>query len=404
MPDKLRSVLTSRRAFATLAGMVVVVAGIPGLVGLPGPAVAASDTTPPVITIEIPPSTGTGVWDGWYPAPRTFVVRATDDGGVHRISYRLTGAQNGEREAASTEIEGRISAEGVTLITMTATDVAGNVATRTYGVGIDLTDPTIDIVDPGLVIEDEETRVTFSCADSGGAIVSCTAENRGQPFASGDPIYTGPGVHAVQVTAVDRVGRTGTASYNYHPQRRRTLTRAPEVTGSPRIGGTLRITNGTVTPPVDDTAIRSRWYVDEAQVAVGNELRLTPGHLGRTVRCEQTFSNFGYLTVTAPCRFAGGATGIKVLPAAWTVLQRPKVTGRFQAGRTLRAVPPRLSAPAAAHRYQWLRNGRPIRSATWATYKLGKADRGRRIAVRIVSTARDQQPLVAVSAAQRVRR
>ncbi|AIY18312.1 hypothetical protein GUY44_28615 [Pimelobacter simplex] len=387
-----------RRALATMLGVGVAVAG------LPAQALAAPDTTPPVITIEIAPSDGTGVWDGWYSQPQGFRVRASDDVDVARVSYRLTGAQTGEAESEGSQIDGTISAEGVTLITMKAIDSAGNVTTRTYGVGIDLTDPTIDFTSLGRVYEGEERRATFSCADPGGAIVSCTALHRGQPFASGDPIYTGNGFHSLVVRAVDRVGRTTTWNSSYNVVARRAIAKRPTVSGSPRAGGKLRITDGTVTPEVGNTSITSSWYVDDTLIAEGTELVLTSSHVGKNVRCAQTFKYVGYEEVTAPCAFADGGSTVKVLPAAWRLLQRPAVAGKARAGRTLRAVAPRLSAPAAAHRYQWLRDGRPIKSATRATYKTRKADRGKRISVRVVSTARDQQPLVSVSPARRLQR
>jgi hypothetical protein len=386
------------------AAMVAVVGTGVAVAGVPAHALAAPDTTPPVITVEILPSQGTGVWDGWYRAPTTFRVQATDTAGIARVSYRLTGAQTGEAEADNSQIVGEISTEGVTLITMTATDPFGNVASRTYGVGIDLTDPTVEITGLGLVLEGEERRGTFTCADPAGAIVACTATHGGRPFASGDLIDTSFGIKSLFVTAVDRVGRTKLTALAYSPLRVQTVTKRPAVSGSPRVGGTLRITSGAVTPTTATSHHASRWYIGDQRIAEGAELRLTPEHLGKNVRCEQTFTNQGHLDVTAPCTFAGSGSSVKVLPAAWRLLQRPAVTGKARAGRTLRAVAPQLSAPAATHRYQWLRNGRPIKSATRAIYKTRKADRGKRISVRVVSTARDQQPLVSASPARRVQR
>jgi len=265
---------------------------------LPAQALAASDTTPPVIDVEILPSQGTGVWDGWYRAPMAFRIKATDVAGVARVFYRLTGAQTGEAETESSQIEGTISAEGVTLITMKATDPFGNVATRTYGVGIDLTDPTAEIIGLGLVLEGEEHRVTFTCADPAGAIVACTAKNDGRPFTSGDLIDTSFGIRQLAVTAVDRVGRTKTTPYAYSPLRVQTITKRPAVSGSPRVGGTLRITSGAATPTTATSYHVSRWYIGDRRIAEGVDLRLTPEHLDQSVRCEQTFINQGHLQVT----------------------------------------------------------------------------------------------------------
>jgi len=259
-----------RTALAAAVGLGVAVAG------LPGQALAAPGATPPVIHVDITPSHGTGVWDGWYSVPQTFRVRGTGEAGVSRVSYRLTGAQTGEAEAEGSQIEGEVRTEGVTLITMTATDPFGNVATRTYGVGIDLTDPTAEItgLGGGAILEGEERRATFSCADPGGAILSCTATNSNRPFASGDLIDTSFGIKQVVVTAVDRVGRTTTTRFAYGPLRRQTVTKNPAVSGSPRVGDTLRITSGTVTPTTAGTTSANQWYVDGKRVAEGDRLVL----------------------------------------------------------------------------------------------------------------------------------
>jgi hypothetical protein len=77
--------------------------------------------------------------------------------------------------------------------------------------------------------------------------------------------------------------------------------------------------------------------------------------------------------------------------------------GKAQTGKRLRAVLPQLTGPAASYSYQWLRGGKPIKKATTATYRIRKADRGRRLSVRVTASAPGRTDLVSVSPAKRVR-
>lgn len=75
-----------------------------------------------------------------------------------------------------------------------------------------------------------------------------------------------------------------------------------------------------------------------------------------------------------------------VAPLAMPSAQRkPKLTGVARVGRTLRVRRGTwLAAPT--FRYRWLRNGAPIKGATRTTYRLRRADRGRRIAARVTAS------------------
>ncbi len=473
-----------------------------GVTLLPAQASAFPDVTPPVIRFQIPESDGTGPWAGWYRDPVTFEVSASDPGGsgVVRISFRHTGAQTGEGSAGDERIGTTISAEGVTTVEVTATDAEGNVASLTYGIGVDLSGPTATAsgVAHNERLRGSERRVlTFSCGDAGGAIVNCTATNDGAPFTSGSPLATSTlGPHTVVVRAVDRVGRQqvttipyrvagpltvltlpgvagsptiarpGTTlrgtegtfspaadSWNFrwyadgtlvgtgttylvqlgdvgktismdvlalHPDHLDTVTAkvgsvevlsldfavtaAPAVSGSGKVGARLTLTDGVVTPQT--APAETRWRVDGAVVGGGSPLLLTRDHSGKRISCDQVFVRAGYARTAVPCVFPGGADGITVTASTppWKVVEATRVAGKAKVGKRLRAVLPRLSAPAATHRYQWLRNGKAIKNATAATYRVTKRDRGKAITLRVTSTAQGQPTLTSVSAPRRVRR
>ncbi|WP_436698874.1 hypothetical protein [Nocardioides sp. BYT-33-1] len=564
---------------------------------------ALAGTTPPVITVDVRASDGQGAWVGWYKDTVSAVLRATDDDGIARLSYRLTGAQNGEGSIAGALLPVTISAEGLTTIEITATDTAGNTATRSYGVGIDLTDPTAVVTGLNAGVPRGESRTAeYSCADPGGptsAIVSCVATHDGAPFSSGSRVDTSQaGEHTVDVTATDRVGNITRYTYPYrvtrytlvsppaiegdptsikvaqplrasggiveptpeqfiyewlidgrvvshenpfvpradhlgkrislrvfvsdagplfgnqtqtapvgdvlvkddlrvnkgpiivgaptttrpgqvlratdaefaptpssityrwyadgqqvgtgkeyavrpadvgkaiamdalagapHPNYLDTATtrvgqvqvlpnifqnpQSPAVTGTADVGGTLTITDGTVTPTTPPAS--SHWSVDGTTVATGTQLTLTRAHAGRVVTCHQTFKAPGYTDLTLPCTFPGGTTSVTIpgtrtggpgSDTAWTVTTPAGIKGKAKPGKTLRAVLPQLSTPAASHSYQWLRNNKPIKKATTATYKVRKTDRKRKITVRITATSPTGMVVVSTAKAVRVSR
>ncbi|MBM7518385.1 hypothetical protein [Nocardioides nitrophenolicus] len=571
----------------------------------PGPrADALTAATPPVITVDVRASDGQGAWVGWYKDNVSAVLRATDDDGIARLSYRLTGAQTGDGSIVGALLPVTISAEGLTTIEITATDTAGNTATRSYGVGIDRTDPTAGAVNLSResgVPRNENRAVDYSCADPGGpasAIVSCTATHDGIPFTSGSRIDTSQaGTHTLVVTAKDRVGRTALETVTYqitryaltrppmiegnptvikvgqqlrasvgfeptpgalnyawyidgvhasnqatftpagsHRGKRISLrvvcsdgppdfsnttrplptaeilvqddlqvTRQPTITGDPAtvrpgavltatdatftpipssityrwyadgqqvgtgreyrvqpvdagktiamdafavsadanyldtvsarvgsvkvgpnsfddqtspvvagiadVGGTLTITDGTVSPTTPPAG--SHWTVDGAVVATGNRFTLTRAHAGRVVACNQLFTRPGYADLVLPCTFPGGATSVTIpgtraggpgSDTAWTVTSPARIKGKAEPGKTLRAVLPQLTGPAASYSYQWLRNGKAIKKATTATYKVRKNDRKRKVTVRITATSPTGGVVVSTAKALRVSR
>ncbi|MCR1783864.1 hypothetical protein KVF89_15090 [Nocardioides carbamazepini] len=88
--------------------------------------------------------------------------------------------------------------------------------------------------------------------------------------------------------------------------------------------------------------------------------------------------------------------------AAIAALAPPKARGAAKVGKVLRATTGSWSTGVTSVRYQWLRNGRPIKKATKARYQVTRADRGRRLSVR-VTVQNGTSTGVATSKAKRVR-
>lgn len=583
---------------AVLAGATLIATAAPTVADPP----PGGDTNPPNIHLDLPPSP----WQGWYPGPVTVTLSANDGAGVEYFSYRLTGAQSGGEEAETGPFVVTIDQPGQTTIELEARDVNGNVATRRYGVGLDLADPLLTVggtLVPGAVLNRGDLRyLDYGCADAGTGLSSCAATLDGRPYSSGAAVDTSnTGTHTIGLTAVDRVGRTTQRTITYQvrvrpltvispprlvgdPTQARVgvpltatgavfeptpgyfiyhwyvdgvkvsdgdtftpreqdrgksvsvsafgslagpdydqtetaqvghlvvqqgqlrMSRAPGIDGAPTAvyaGEELRATPATFLPPA--AAVVYRWYADDQQVGVGTSyipgpgdvgrrisltatgthpdflelttertpavpvlanqfdlvappqvtgqvrvgqlltitgaevvptaqnvqnlwkigsqtvetdaprLTLTSAHAGLRLSCMQVFTKPGFDELRTPCTFPGGATEVAVPVVTqpepnpdpqpgWRLLGRATISGKPVTGRTLRAVPPRTSKPASRWRYQWLRNGRVIRGATAASYRVRRADRGDRIAVRVKAFAPKLPVLTTISKARRVRR
>jgi hypothetical protein len=60
------------------------------------------------------------------------------------------------------------------------------------------------------------------------------------------------------------------------------------------------------------------------------------------------------------------------------------VTGTFKSGKKVKATIVNAQVAGVKYSYQWLRNGKAIKGATKASYKLTKADKGKKISVKVI--------------------
>ena len=73
--------------------------------------------------------------------------------------------------------------------------------------------------------------------------------------------------------------------------------------------------------------------------------------------------------------------------------------GTLKVGKTLTALAPTSSPVATSVRFQWLRNGVAIKglAAKRAKYRLVRADRGKRISVRVTALAPGYAPVGSIA-------
>ncbi|MDQ6525757.1 hypothetical protein RB608_19230 [Nocardioides sp. LHD-245] len=196
----------------------------------------------------------------------------------------------------------------------------------------------------------------------------------------------------------------------------------PSVPEVPYVGEALTVTRAGLLP--DPQYVETLWTIDDTTRGdTGHRLLLTAELLGSRISCEQSYSHPGYRSVTLPCAFNAGNAGLPwvivqarpggpttptpttpTTDSAWMATTAAALKGRAEVGARLRVILPQLTAPASTYSYQWLRNGKPIKKAAKATYRIRKTDRGRKISVRVTAAAPHLPDLVSVSPAKRVRR
>ena len=181
-----------------------------------------ADTTAPTSTATLG---GTAGLDGWFTSAVTVDLTATDaDSGVDSITYQATGAQTIAATVPGDTASPVISTDGLTTLTFSATDTAGNVEpTQAINVKVDSGAPTVGepVVTPNPMAIGESAVISAQVSDatSGvwGAEWFLAAEDPDEGVGTQMSINSGvatatigaglePGVHTVKVRAQDQAG------------------------------------------------------------------------------------------------------------------------------------------------------------------------------------------------------
>ncbi len=152
----------------------------------------------------------------------------------------------------------------------------------------------------------------------------------------------------------------------------------PTITGAPRVGAPLQAATGTW---MSGVALGLQWYVGGVAVpgATGTSYTPRPADLGTTVHVAVTATRAGYPDVTT----TSADTATVALGTLAAV--KPTVTGKPTVGRTLTAHHGVWTAGTTFH-YAWFANGVAIKHATAPKLVLAKAQKGKRITVRVTGT------------------
>ncbi|MFD9413058.1 OmpL47-type beta-barrel domain-containing protein [Streptomyces sp. NPDC059989] len=176
-----------------------------------------ADTSAPATFATISPTPNSA---GWNTTSPTLVNIGALDGscgsGVQKITYSASGAQ----PIGSTDVPGAsaavaITTNGVTTVTYTATDAAGNTsAPQTITVRLDTAGPTITIVRPAAstYLYRQPVTASYSCTDVTSGVASCVGT-----VPNGSPINTSTlGSRTFTVNATDNATNPSTKSVTYN--------------------------------------------------------------------------------------------------------------------------------------------------------------------------------------------
>ncbi len=151
-------------------------------------------------------------------------------------------------------------------------------------------------------------------------------------------------------------------------------TATPTVSGTAVVGTKLKAKTGTWT---SGTKLTYRWYANGRAIskATGSAYTLTSAQKGKKITVKVTGTLNGYTTVGRTSR-----ASTKVATAA-----TPKISGTAKVGKKLTAKPGTWTSGMKLA-YRWYANGKAISKATASTYTVRKAQKGKRITVRVTGT------------------
>lgn len=306
----------------------------------------------------------------WFQDTVTLNVAVSDPGGsVSSADYQLTGAQETSAPLGRSGGTVTLGTEGVTEVTVTATDRADNEGSRIAWFGVDRGAPTVTIsapLDGASVVQHSDVALTYTCADAVSGIASCSG-----PAPSGTAVDTAqPGTHHVEVTATDRAGRTSTTTATYE-----VVTGTFAVQEPPRVTGDLQTDDlAEVTPPRTNpvaTSVSYQWLREGTPI---------PGATGTTYQTSAA-DTLTRLSVRATSSRAGYADVVTTSPASYVGLNAPTystpvITGDLVVGGTVTASIDVTPQPYGTT-WSWKADGEVRGSG--ATYTIQPADAGKRL-------------------------
>ncbi|MGC4152573.1 MAG: hypothetical protein QM628_05775 [Propionicimonas sp.] len=151
----------------------------------------------------------------------------------------------------------------------------------------------------------------------------------------------------------------------------------PTITGTAAFGQTLTASAGNWGPA--GVKLAYQWLRDGKDIrgATAAAYKLTVDDVKHRISVKVTGSKDTYATAT---KVSAEKT---VAPAKFTKTPVPKVSGTAKVKKTLRAKAGTWAPTGIEFVYQWYRNGKKITGAVKASYKLVKADKGKKITVKV---------------------
>ncbi len=169
----------------------------------------------------------------------------------------------------------------------------------------------------------------------------------------------------------------------------------PSISGAPKVGQKVTCLPGTWTGA---TGFAYSWTRNGARLAVTGARITVPGAAyGGRLACVVSASNSGgVISRSSPTKSVAIGPAIRKVAA-------PRISGKARVGSTLSVARGSWSPKPTSYAFQWLRNGKPVGGATKAKYAVKKADKGKKLTVRVTAKANGYVSVSARSKAVRIR-
>lgn len=153
----------------------------------------------------------------------------------------------------------------------------------------------------------------------------------------------------------------------------------PTITGAAGIGSTFTANPGSWT---DGTKLSYQWLRNGKPIAKATAKAYTSSKadLNQVLQVRVTGSKPGYTSVVKTSASKRPVTG------KFTGVSTPVISGTARVGSKISVTVPSPWVPADALKYQWLRNGKPIKGATAKTYTTVAADLKQKVSVKVTAS------------------
>ena len=170
----------------------------------------------------------------------------------------------------------------------------------------------------------------------------------------------------------------------------------PQVSGKPRVGSTLTVTDGTWKPA--QVKLSYAWFAGSKQIKGASRASYTPDAsvVGKEVTVQVTATKQGYRPATVD-RKAG-----KVQAGAIKAVNDPEVRGTAAVGRTLQVTSGRWSPGDVTLDYVWTK-GRTVVSKG-QRYTVERSDRGAKLRVEVTASRAGYRSTSVVATSDTVKR
>jgi len=153
----------------------------------------------------------------------------------------------------------------------------------------------------------------------------------------------------------------------------------PTISGTAAVGKKLTARTGTPGWAPADARFGYQWRRDGKKIKGATKATYTPkaADKGKKISVTVTASKAGTPNISRT------SAETKAVKAGSLTSATPKITGKAKVGKKLKTKPGTWKPSGVKFSYRWLRDGQPIKGATKSTYKLKKADKGKRISVTV---------------------